>query len=347
MNKSMRMVACVLLMALIGGVSAWAFAPHAAEPVKSSTFDISHGLVVKDIPKDAKKVRVWFWIPDDDEAQKTASLTITEAPAHYLIVKEPLTGSRYFYAEVDQPAGNVAIQTSFVVTRKEMTTKLDPKQVGPLTDADRVRFAEYLRKDTPYMEVNDRIQQLANKLCGEDTNVVTQMRKIYDYVVENSDHYSKAGAPKNSDKGSVEYCLDMKGGGCTDQHATVIALARARGIPTRLHFGSRLQAKNEGKEVDPGYRCWVQYYVPNTGWVAMDASAGDTTAGAMDYYFSGIDQNRVRFAEGRDLDIGDKKSGRRVNLIIGAYVEVDGAPHTAFDRKMVFTQVKAPAVSAR
>jgi transglutaminase-like putative cysteine protease len=107
------------------------------------------------------------------------------------------------------------------------------------------------------------------------------MRKLFEYVVENSNHYSLANAPKSSGKGDGEYCLDMKGGGCTDQHALLISMARARGIPTRLHFGSRLTAQNEGKEYDPGYRCWVTYFVPNYGWVPMDISAfsaGSTNA---------------------------------------------------------------------
>jgi transglutaminase-like putative cysteine protease len=201
------------------------------------------------------------------------------------------------------------------------------------------RFAEYLRRDCPNMEVTARIVELSNKLCGDDQNVVTQARKLFDFVVSNTDHYSIPSAPKSSGKGNVEYCLDNKGGGCTDQHALFIALARARGIPTRLHFGSRLPVKNEGKEIDPGYRCWVTYFVANYGWVPMDISAANTTPAERDRFFCGLDERRLRFSEGRDLELTPRQQGPRVNLFITAYVEVDGKPHAAFERVLRFVEL--------
>ena len=51
--------------------------------------------------------------------------------------------------------------------------------------------------------------------------------------------------------------------------------ARARGIPARLQMGYRLRETNEGKEVDPGYRCWAEYFVPNYGWVSADIVEAD------------------------------------------------------------------------
>lgn len=315
---------------------------------RTAVYDVSHGLTVKDVPQDARKVCIWFWVPTDDEAQRTVSFRIDKAPQAVQIVREPNTGSRFLYAEVDAPAGKeIEIATHFVVERDEVSFKLDPAMAGVLTDGDRLRFADELRTDLPHMQSTDRIRKLADDVCGGETNVVRQMRKIYDYVVANSDHYSKEGAPKSSGQGSADYCLDSKGGGCTDQHALVIAMARAKGIPTRLAFGSRLQEKNIGKSVDPGYRCWVQYYVPNYGWVPMDASAGDTVKDSQDFYFSGLDANRVRFAEGRNLRIGDAAATSPVNVLVGAYVEVDGKPHTAVERRMVFEPTKAGSTAGR
>src|SRR5439155_380964 len=89
---------------------------------------------------------------------------------------------------------------------------------------------EYLRQDVPFMTVDDKITLLAHDICGTETNTVRQARKLFDWVVANSDHYSKAPDKiKSSGKASALYCLSMKGGGCTDQHALFIALARARG----------------------------------------------------------------------------------------------------------------------
>ncbi len=282
-------------------------------------------------------MRIWFWMPDDNEGQKILNLAVTEAPAAYQITRDPTYGCVYLYGEVKKPAASATISTSFTFRRSEIGGPLDPQKAGVLTDTHRIVFAEHLRPDFPNMEVSDRIVRLANEICASETNVVKQARMIYDYVIDHSNHYSLPSAPQSSGKGSALYCLDAGGGGCSDQHALFIALARARGIPTRLQFGMRLPEKNEGKEADAGYRCWVQYFVPNYGWISSDVSAGDTTPTERERFASGLDCRRVHFSEGRDLQLNPPQAGGRVNLLIGAYVEVDGKPHTAFVRRMKFS----------
>jgi hypothetical protein len=315
--------------------------PATASGSDVSTFDVHHALTVKDIPAGSKKVRVWFWLPDDDDCQKLLDLVVTDAPAGYKLTRDATNGHRYLYAEVDTPQGpTVSLATDFVIRRHSVSIVADPAKVGPLTDVHRKLFAEYLRLDTPHMEVDEPVRRLAQEICGSDTNVVTQAHKLAEWVVDHTDHYSMANAPKSSGQGDVQYCLANKGGGCTDQHGLFIALARARGIPTRLHFGSLLRAKNEGKDIDPGYRCWVQYFAPNYGWVPMDLSAADTNPQERERYLSGLDDHRVRFSEGRDLDLSPRQEGPRLNLMIIAHVEVDGKPHAAFQRTLRFTQVR-------
>ena len=315
---------------------------HDTRAEDPATYRIVHSLKVKDVPADARQMRVWFWLPDDDEAQKVLDLAVRAPASGYRITRDATNGHRYLYAEFKPAAGQpVAVETNFLVTRRELGGPIDPAKTGPLTETHRTEFAEYLRRDTPNMEVSERLAKIADDLCGKQTNVIEQVRKIYDYVIEHSDHYSISGAPKTSGLGSADYCLDQKGGGCTDQHSLFIALARARGIPTRLQFGSRLQAKNEGKEVDAGYRCWVQYFVPGYGWTSTDVSAGDTTPAERARYMSSLDNRRVRFLEGRDLTLNPPQAGGRVNLVIGAYIEIDGKPHAAFDRTIKFEEIRA------
>jgi transglutaminase-like putative cysteine protease len=300
-------------------------AGDAGELASASTYQIDHQLTVSGIPDGAAHVRVWFWLPDDDPCQRVLDLAVTDAPSGYRITRDPAYGHRYLYAEVSQPAAEVHLGTAFTIRRLRESIALDPEAAGALTDDHRALFAEYLRRDCPYMEVTERIQTLADDLCGQETNVVLQARKLFDYVVDHSDQH---------------------GGGCTDQHSLFIALARARGIPTRLKFGSRLKPADEGKPVDPGYRCWVQYFVPRYGWVSTDIAAADTNPDQRDFFFSGLDERRIWFSDGRDLDLYPKQDGPRLNLLIVAYVEVDGKPHTAFQRTLQYTQVKSEVAAA-
>ena len=98
---------------------------------------------------------------------------------------------------------------------------------------------------------------------------------------------------------------------------------------------------NAGKDFDPGYRCWVTFFAPNYGWVPVEISAANTTPDKRGFYFGGLDDRRIRFAEGRNLQLSPAQSGPRVNLLIVAHVEVDGRPHTDFDRTVRFEEITA------
>lgn len=323
-------------------LAAVAVGPTVQAAPASATFSVQHALKVKDIPQGAKKVRIWFWMPQDDANQKVLDFSVTDAPQGHKITTDPAYGRRYLYSEVLEPAnGTINVATRFTVNRRAVSTTLDPEKSGALSPDQAQTFSAYLVKDTPHMEVDAKVTQLSAQLCGTETNVVRQARQIFDYVVTNTDHYSKGEtAPKPSKIGSVAHCRENGGGSCTDMHSMFIALSRARNIPTRLHFGSRLQAKNEGKEIDPGYRCTVEFFAPKYGWVPLDVAAADTNPDKKDFYFGGLDERRVTFNEGRDLDLSPKQDGPRLNLFIGAYVEVDGKPHSAWERAMKFDEVK-------
>lgn len=328
----------------LGTAASSARAEEEPSPPRAATYQIEHSLTVSEFPPDAGKVRIWFWLPDDDGCQKLLDLAVAEAPAGYQITRDAASGHLYLYAEVDKPTAPIRLQTDFTVRRVSEHVALVPEEAGELTDVHRTQFAEYLRRDCPNMEVDESIETLAQEVCGDETNVVRQARALFDYVIDHSEHYSKgATAPKSSGLGSCLYCLSAGGGGCTDQHALFIALARARGIPTRLRFGSRLKPADEGKPGDPGYRCWVQYFVPRYGWVSMDIAAADTNPDQRDFFFSGLDERRVWFSDGRDLDLTPRQDGPRVNLFIVAYVEVDGQPFAGFKRTLQFTETHEPA----
>jgi transglutaminase-like putative cysteine protease len=336
-------VSVVMVVAVVVGVRAEA--PTAA---KSATYQVTHALTVNDLPQGTGKVQVWFWLPDDDTNQKLLDLTVREAPAGYRITRDPCYGHRYLYAEVDHPAAgaSLVLATDFVIRRSAAAVALDAERAGLLTAIHRAEFAEYLRRDVPNMETTDALTALANEICGSETNVVRQAKLLFDYVVDHTNHYSKAGAPKSSGKGSAEYCLTNKGGSCTDMHSLFIAMARARGIPTRLQFGSLLKPANEGKEMDPGYRCWVEYFVPHYGWVPMDIAAANTNPDRRDFYFSGIDERRIRFSEGRGIELAPRQAADALNLMVIAYVEVDGKPFTGFKRVLKYTEIKSLAAAA-
>src|SRR4051794_8644893 len=144
--------------------------PAATQPAEPARFAVHHALTVKDLPAGARKVRIWFCVPDDDDCQKVLDLTVAAAPAGYRLTPPPVTGPRSPSAEGDGPAADkpVSVATAFLIQRRAVRVAPDPARAGPLTDAHRTLFAEYLRRDCPHMEVDDDVTKLAEKVCGDE-----------------------------------------------------------------------------------------------------------------------------------------------------------------------------------
>jgi transglutaminase-like putative cysteine protease len=302
-----------------------------------TVFTVKQTFTVKDVPADAKSVRGWFWMPEDRPEQKVLEFRVTEAPSSLKITRDPRYGRSWLYAESTAGDKPLHIVTEFKVLRRSVSGMADPRKASPMTPEMARGFVAELNLNEKHMEVTPEIQKVANQLAGKETNPVNLARKFFQYVIDKSDHYSKAGPmPKGLCLGSAKECMAGTGDCCTDQHALFIALCRAKGIPCRLMYGSRLKPENEGKDFDPGYRCWPNFFAPGLGWVPLDISSADTAKPEEAYnWFGGLDVNRMEWAEGRDFDL-EPKSAVRPDLVIRGYVEVDGKPHKSFDRVLNF-----------
>jgi transglutaminase-like putative cysteine protease len=277
-------------------------------------------------------------MPEDRPGQKVLEFKVVEAPKHVKITRDPKYGRAWIYAEAPaDPAKPLKIVTEFKVLRQNLAGLADASKAGVITPEHLRTFAAELRRDEKHMEVTPAIQKIADDLAGEEKNPVLQAEKFYNFVIEKSEHYSKTGGKvKGLALGSAAECLQGTGDTCTDQHALFIALCRARNVPARLFYGSRLRPDNEGKDFDPGYRCWPNFFAPGLGWVPVDVSAGDTApAGEAMKFFGGLDENRLEWAEGRDFDF-EPRSATRPDLVIRGWVEVDGKPKSDFHRTVNF-----------
>jgi len=313
-----------------------------------TVFTVRQTFSVPDVKKDAKQVRGWFWMPEDRPGQKVLEFKVLEAPKSMQITRDPKYGRSWIYAEVPaDPARPLKIVTEFKVLRQNISGMADAAKAGVITPEHMRTFAAELRRDEKHMEVTPKIQEIADQMAGSEKNPVIQAQKFFEFVIEKSEHYSKSGpTPKGLCLGSAEECLKGVGDCCTDQHALFIALCRARNIPCRLFYGSRLKPENEGKDYDPGYRCWPSFFAPGLGWVPLDISSADTaTAGTAMKWFGGLDANRVERAEGRDFDL-EPRSATRPDLVIRGWVEIDGISNSDFVRTVNFKREVLPAVLA-
>jgi hypothetical protein len=292
------------------------------------TYHVQQNVTLSDIPSGAKTVKWWISIPNDDRFQDVLDFSVAAAPGSWRIVTEPEHGNRFMLVEVAAPtAKSLVTSVEFTLRRRSVFTDIDPAKVGAITDSHRHLFADELRTDAPHMQVTPEIGKMANEACGAETNVATQAKLLLGKVDDFADHYSKDPTKRKFSVGDATDCVAGAGGTCTDMHSLFIALARSRGIPARLQMGYRLREANEGKETDPGYRCWAEYFIPNYGWIPADVVEADDPKGlGRTRWFSGLTERRLWLNEGREFDLaGRSVTNHRVNTMIIGYAEIDGA----------------------
>lgn len=327
---------------------------------EQAAFRIKNVLTVK-IPPDAKTVRIWFAVPQEDAYSVITNFNAaTDHPVHY---DWDSWRNRVGYLEVPSGTqGPVTITETFDLKRTEMRNVIDPKATRPLTDSERTALSRYLQPTT-YVVVNDQIKTFAKSIVGGETNPVLQARKIYDWTLQNIDYWVKdPDHLKASPVGSTEYCLSNKTGNCTDFHSLFASLAMASGLPTRMIYGSLMKPTLDGIQVDASYHCWLQFYAPNLGWLPLDVSLANiygkefpltdknkvlverTTAtgyhgidmSKVDYYFGNIDDRRVVWSVGRDLMMQPPQDDGPVNSLPKVYVEVNGKQYTDWTREFTY-----------
>lgn len=360
-----RLTLVILMLSLFAGL-----AQARTGKSKSTTFDARHELKVT-VPEGAKKVRIWFALPQEVTQQQVANLKI-ESPFPYRVERDATEGSRFLYVEANAPTTkDFTIVTTFRLTRKEVLSDLQSAKAAPLSNAEKKKMARYLEPNT-YVIIDDKVKRLASEIVGDEKNPLLAARKIYDYVLNYADYWVIDPANKKaSPVGSTEYCLTTKTGNCTDFQSLWTSLARAAGIPTRIVYGSFFKKELDGKDVDQSYHCWTEFYVSKLGWVSQDVSVADlfaqeikmndqnttlvqrtTPAGyfgkdtkQVEYYFGNLDERRVTWSVGRDLQMTPRQDAGPVNSIPKAYVEIDGqvAKEGATNnwvRKLTYVEVK-------
>lgn len=329
-------------------------------PEITVTYRVEQNATLSDIPAGAKHVKFWVSIPDNERYQDVLDFEAVSVPGRWSVVREPDRGNRFMLVEVDHPgADKLTAKVAFTLRRRSVFTEIDPAQTGPITDSHRSLYAEELRQDAPHMQVTARIAKLAAEAAGTETNIAKQAQLLLGAVADYADHYSKDPTKPNCGIGDAEDCMTNAGGCCTDLHSMFIAMARARGIPARLQMGYRLREANAGKETDPGYRCWVEYFVPNYGWVSADIVEADDPKGfGRTRWFTGLTERRLWLNEGREFNLpGRANPAQRVNTMIIGHAEIDGVvarvlPDTALNlkaqlsRTVRYTEVKPAAGGA-
>ena len=156
----------------------------------------------------------------------------------------------------------------------------------------------------------------------ENDSPAATARAIYDWVVDNVE-YKKVGSGWGN--GDTYWACSERYGNCTDFHALFISLARSEGIPARFEIGFPVPLDRPAGTIG-GYHCWVQFYLPDQGWVPIDASEAAKHPEQRELLFGTHPADRIHFTTGRDLVFTPGSAAMPLNYFIYPYVEVGGKP---------------------
>jgi len=305
------------------------------EVPKTRSFRFTYEATVKNLSPSNAVVRVWLPLASSDSNQSVAIIKLS-SPVPTLTTQDEEYGNPMIYAELRHPSSAPAnFSVDYKVTRREfsrggssglMRFNEEPMRqthsVGRFLSADRL------------VPIDGRMKALAEQNTQGKQGPVEKAYALYDYVFHTL-RYDKSGTGWG--RGDSLWACDSKRGNCTDFHSLFISLMRAEGIPARFKIGFPLPPDSSAKQSEiAGYHCWAEFYLNGLGWVPVDISEAWKNPSKHDYFFGSIDANRVHFTTGRDLTLVPKQDGPPLNYFIYPYVEVDGQPYEAVDRRFTF-----------
>ncbi len=132
-------------------------------------------------------------VPSDGDNQELLREVIFEpAPADYTTDQ---WGQRFahFHFEGVGPSNRVRAVMKCDVILKDVLYLLSPERAGSIGDIPREVKARYLVDGSKYDLDNAYISKTAQKIVGEEKNVVKAVRKIYDYVTEHIEYEMVGG----------------------------------------------------------------------------------------------------------------------------------------------------------
>jgi transglutaminase-like putative cysteine protease len=302
------------------------------------TFRFTYNFTVKDIPPEAKRVRVWVPVPQTDQHQIVRVLAV-KAPTKTQMTEDSEYGNRIMYAEIQNPAsGKAEFTLEYEVTRREYSrgNYAQLKRADQTPSIVPASMNRLVAPDT-LIPTDGKIKELAVEVTGSQSGSVAKAKAAYDYLFTNM-RYDKTGSGWG--RGDAVWACDAKRGNCTDFHSPFIGMLRADRIPARFDIGFPLPENKDRGEI-AGYHCWAEFYASKTGWIPVDISEAWKAKEKEDYFFGSVDANRVQLSTGRDIVLSPKQDGPAINYFVYPYVEVDGKPYDKLEKQFSFEEVKS------
>ena len=250
------------------GVAGALFAPASlsAEPRR---FTFEYEATIGPVGAGAGPVDVFVPLAAENAQQRVRSEEIVASIPGAISVEDAY-GNRFWHGRIENASQDLIKVSVRTQVERRITKSREPTESRGLRKEGLERFA-------PFLQPNRRVvvdhpilapirKEIRARAGGEDPAQIA--RAIYDWIVENVE-YKKVGSGWGN--GDTFWACTERYGNCTDFHALFISLARSEGIPARFEIGFPVPEDRPSGMVG-GYHCWVEFYLPETGWFPVDAS---------------------------------------------------------------------------
>ena len=330
---------CVLVAAAMPEVTFSAYSE--SEQALQRRFEFSYHVTIPNIPRGAEKIEVSVPVPRSDDQQAVINQSVVsnldytrytdpEYGNHVLIFK----GVRGNDSELPDA---VEIQIDVTVNRREAGALFSHLAASDDNSANQKRLLKRFLEPDRLVPIDGRIAEEARRVVKDDMKTIEKARALYDHLFATMS-YDKSG--QGWGMGDAIYACDVRSGNCTDIHSLFIGMARASGIPARFVMGFPLPENKSSGDI-PGYHCWAEFYVADSGWIPVDISEAIKHPEKKDYFFGRLDPNRVAFSIGRDIQILTSTGSEELNYFIYPHTLVDGQPFDGATHKFAFTELSA------
>ncbi|MFX0010267.1 MAG: transglutaminase family protein [Candidatus Hermodarchaeota archaeon] len=176
----------------------------------------------------------------------------------------------------------ITLSQKYIITLNEVSfDNIQSSDIGTYNTSDPM-FDLYCNKSETYYERNDPdLIAASNSIVSPTDNPLEKARKIANWV---ADYLTYDGTLPAQEMGA-SWAYDNKRGDCSEYSTLMITLLRIQGIPARKVTGYLLST-NSGLKPDVGQvfnfnanslgttnilgHAWVEYYIPNIGWIAAE-----------------------------------------------------------------------------
>jgi hypothetical protein len=267
-------------------------AAKSGQPVETLKITVEYSLSVDaDAVPAGEEISCWLPFPRESPPRQKNVTLIASMPADALLSETMSLHNSLF--SVKKAEKGIPTRFSYQASFEISGQWFDPHDLEGGKGKSPKDLAAFTRQEPPHVVFTPALKELADSLCGSETDQAEIIRKFY-YWINGNIPWSSA-LEYSTFECIPEYVLSQRRGDCGMVTFLLLSMARYKGIPARWQSGWMLHPGEEN------LHDWCEIWYPGKGWVPVDMSFGLQNTDdpiLRNFYMTGIDSYRMIVNDG-------------------------------------------------